>query len=242
MKKLALIFLVLVSCSGTMIEFEESNMAPASTLLTISGAYTWCTMSANALLNWPNARDSWTADNYDLESTSVEDIGAKNTLTLYTVYRAGIVFDISALPSIATIDSVFIKLFNEGGAQTSWGVAIYRAPYLKALVNSTSDYRFCHGVGEPGQGVPFDILTNSTSLVAGTNTFKVNDLPENDWYGGSYVSYGVGNWDDDYLNNAPSLFENNTSTFAFNTTATKLLIYYTLSTPTVNSPKIYSIF
>lgn len=239
MKKLAFLFLILVSCSNTMPEFETFSTF-YSTLLTVTGTDRHCHAKKSGT-SWNNTRGAFVAGTYNLNPLD-EFAGSKNIATVYTVNRLGLVFDISALPESVVIDSVFLQVYNKGGVE-SFGLAIYRAPYLKVLVNSTADYRFIHGAGTYPDGIPFDILTNSQSLLAGYNTFKVNDLPGSDWYGAGFVSYGIGGWDHDYLNAAPSLFQNSTVEIDFDTFKPKLLIYYSTSIPTPSSTvKIYTIF
>lgn len=164
---------------------------------------------------------------------------SQSLVGIKVIRRVGLLFDISYITSLGTvtIDSAFLSIYNTGSS-TSVGLAIYNAPHSFYISDSYGDYTRATGCGLGGEC--FDLLQYSLSTSSGYNIYRVDQLPisESSW-GGDYVSFGIGEYEHDYLDVKPSI---NTSyevdIDVDNVNKPKLTIYYTASTTASNKPRI----
>jgi len=235
MKKIAFLLLALVSCSGIYFSDEDFEREMSYTSPLIVTGVTTSIWVRNYGLNFGTIRSDYRGINYSVDPASQSIKTGINALFVYDIERIGLLFDYSSLPDGVTVDSVFLKLYNTG-SYSLVGIAIYSANYL--LNVNESDY--IKTIGGYQYNPAFNLITHTTETGAGYNIIKVNSLPPylGPGGGGKTASYGLGEYEHDYLGIPPSY----TSSYEieFDITAgyePELIIYYH-TTPTPSPKKI----
>jgi hypothetical protein len=238
MKKLAFILLVMMSCSGICPEKEEISEMAYSSPLIITGVSSSMWIQ-NYGLSWNTIREDYKGINYSISPSAQSVRASYNVILINTIERIGLIFDYSSLPDGVTIDSVFLKLYNND-AYSLVGLAIYSANYLLNL--TTSDYIAM--IGGHQYNPAFNLITHTTETDAGYNIIKVNTLPPyvGPGGGGKTACYGLGEYEHDYLNVLPPY----TSDYSIEIAITagyepQLIIYYTSTTPAPKKIKIIEV-
>jgi len=217
MKRLMFIFLLIGS-----VTYGQSP-------LVITGAYRSCGVYRNGLV-WNTVRSTESGDGYTQNPASYQVANTRN-LGVYAIARAGVMFDVSSLPSGSVIDSVKLKLYcTPGFGSDVKGLAIMNAWSMECGTYTLTDYSAC-------QPIPPKILTHKTSTASGYNTYNVNAIPPVTGLS-NIAGYMIIGYDYDYLNTSPTgddleIYVNLSS----ETNKPELTIYYS-SAPVPSTKKI----
>lgn len=121
------------------------------------------------------------------------------------IRRIGILFNNSAVTALGdiTITAISLRLYCNS-LSSLVGTTIYSAPYTYAGTGNSNDYSRAVGAKYTNLSPkPFDKVGHSTSTVQGYNTFSLGTAYVQSQQYSNMVSYGVGEYEHDYLDVMP---------------------------------------
>ena len=244
MKKVAILLLALVSCSGTYLPDDDftgitPNWSDGVSPDTITGLYlaSYASRSTTETWGWSALRVT-TTSTFNLTVNLATPSYVRISSTWYTgdirtIIRSGIIFDASTVPDDVMIDSVKLKLYHHESGGT-FGTAIYSAPYLRCTDTDRDWMTKIGGALSP----TYRIITYSSSTTDGWHTYSVNSLPKSLVYGDNYISYGIGEYLFDYIGSDPYPSGGGGGKIDVGTSNTPQLIIYYSDIPTPSPKKI----
>lgn len=154
---------------------------------------------------WSDVRENHGGGTYYNKDPETADLYVQDQALLTTIKRFGILFntdDVVALGDIE-ISSVSLRLYCKSSS-SNVGTVIYSAPWTFAITGTYDDYCRTIGAYRVLATKPFDHIVHSLTTSQGYNTFVLGTSYVSSQEYTNMVSYGVGEYEHDYLDVDPS--------------------------------------
>jgi len=153
---------------------------------------------------WDYVRNNFGGVSFYSKDPTTADLYVQSYAVSTTIKRFGVLFNTNAVHALGDIiiTSISLRLYSNS-ASSNVGTTIYAAPYTFAGVDTYQDYIRIVGAKSVLAYPPFEKITHSLTTASGYNTFSLGTVYTQSEQYSNMVSYGVGEYEHDYLDVEP---------------------------------------